>query len=187
LCICRWSCTKGTWEVISFLFFKFNVSFELAYVSNTGGFHCDNSIHMYLGQIHLPSLPPLSVGLLMLVILSYPLQPSVFFPFPSLGPYLYSCSIIIIIVILGLGSRNEWEHVIFGFLCLAYLIQHYPFQFHLFWYICISIYKHIYIYFLLYIYIYIYVFTHTHTHTHTHVFSLFISFRFFSWFPCLVL
>jgi hypothetical protein len=39
-------------------------------------------------------------------------------------PISYSCPIIIIIIILVLGSTNEWEHAIFGFLGLSYLTQH---------------------------------------------------------------
>jgi hypothetical protein len=54
----------------------------------------------------------------------------VFFPlplplpvdYPQTIPFSYSCPIIIII--LGLGSTNERDHMVFGFLSLIYLIQH---------------------------------------------------------------
>jgi hypothetical protein len=35
-----------------------------------------------------------------------------------------------IIIILGLGSTNEWEHTIFGLLSLAYLTRHNGLHFH---------------------------------------------------------
>jgi hypothetical protein len=59
--------------------------------------------------------------------------------FPPLHPYshkvshIYSCPIIIInIIILNLGSTNEQEYSIFGFLRLVYLTQHDDLQFHSF-------------------------------------------------------
>jgi hypothetical protein len=65
---------------------------------------------------------------------------------PQTVPLLYSCpiiSIIIIIIIIdiivGLGSTNEWEHVIFGLLSLTYLIQHEGLLFLFCWDLCFEI------------------------------------------------
>jgi hypothetical protein len=48
--------------------------------------------------------------------------------------HIHACPIIIaiIIIILGLGSTNDREHVIFDLLSLAYLSQHDDHKFYLF-------------------------------------------------------
>jgi hypothetical protein len=136
--------------LFSFLGGEFFI-FYLSYINNTGGFHCDNSIHAY-NVLWTSSLLPLysrfpspssllfqivfggfhySFFTCMYAVCFYPLQPSISFPYhhfllfkpPQIVPHIHSCPVIIIII-LGLGSTNEWKYGIFGLLSLTYFTQH---------------------------------------------------------------
>jgi hypothetical protein len=122
----------------------FNIIFELVYINNMREFHCDNSILVY--SVLWTSLPPpllylpfsnsiwwVSLCYLHVYIWralqssspirisSFPLLPPLILPdftFTFMSYYLHHHHIII--NTLDLGSINEQEHAIFGFLSLAY-------------------------------------------------------------------
>jgi hypothetical protein len=88
----------------------------------------------------LTLLPPyymVFVGFIMLysipytwhILVLFPPPPSCWSP-PQTNTLSHSHPIIIIIIILDLGSTNEWEREVFGFLILAYFIQHNYLHFH---------------------------------------------------------